>query len=476
MKRAIPGLALASALCVASGASAATICVTPPAITSCPNHTIQAGVNLAGPGDIVKVAPGVYYEAVGVGAGKDNLQILGTSKLTTILDPDVPNAGLIGIFVNGSNGVKISNLTVRNGTSYGIAIVGNGAIVSGVRVLGVRSTTAGAIIVIGNGAQVVLNEVRGCGRDGIQVSGNNGLVKSNTVAQIPRVGIIVNGDQNQVVANKVTSAGFVTPYYGLYVVPGAVGQNVVASNVLENIGNAGTNAIGLVVVDTEPTVQANKLIWGGTAQLICSNCNGGKIFLNSMAGSSGPGFLVSSSPVASPAAVLLVQGNKVAQTAQPGFLIQGPGGLSQGAGIEVKQNSAADSGFNVACFQATGSGHTFTTNIAQKCGGAGFYSQGDNFLFTSNQALGAATSGFVVDGYNGGSPAHFGVTLNTNKTLGSVGQGFALYDSTNGGFTPVGTTGTGNTGLLNRQDFCNEGAATTIGTFATTSTTCDIRP
>jgi hypothetical protein len=475
MRRAIPGLAATLVLFAASGASTATICVTPPAITSCPNHTIQAGVNLAGPGDIVKVAPGVYYENVSVGPGKDNLQILGTSKLTTIIDPDVPNAG-IGILANGSNGVKISNLTVRNGTSYGIAIVGNGAIVTGVRVLGVRSTTAGGVIVIGNGAQVALNEVRGCGRDGITVEGNSNLIKSNTVAQIPRVGIFVFGDQNQVLANKVSNAGFVTPFYGMYVVPNAVGQNVVASNVLENIGNNSTSAIGLVVVDTEPTVQANKFIWGGTAQLTCSNCNGGKIFLNSMVGSSGPGFVVSSGPVASPAAVLLVQGNKAADTAQFGFQIAGPGGLTQGAGVEVKQNSASESGYNVPCFQATGSGHTFTTNIAQKCGGAGFYSQGDNFLFTSNQALGAATSGFVVNGYNGGNPAHFGVTLNTNKTLSSVGQGFALYDSTNGGFTPVGTMGTGNTGQLNRQDFCNEGAATTIGTFATTSTTCDIRP
>ncbi len=474
MKRAVLAITSTLAFLTASGATAATICVTPPSVTTCPNHTIQAGVDAAAAGDTVKVAPGVYFEKVTVPMGKDNLQIIGAGRTSTILDPDVPNAGSIGIFVEGANGVKIANLGIRNGTNLGIGVLGNNVFITGVRVVGVHSVDKGAITVVGSGARIISNEVRGCGRDGIFVQGNSSVIRANIVAQIPRMGITAVGDQNQILGNKVANAGFITPYNGLVVQSGTVGKNVVSFNTLENIGLSFENAIGLYVNDPEPTVQSNKLIWAGQVQITCTNCNGGKVALNTLVGSSATGYSIGSSPLPVPSDQLLVQGNKVASTFNAGFYIQGPAGLAQGEGIQVLQNVAVDSSFPYDCFKVTGSGHTFTSNAATNCGGAGFYSRGDNFLFTSNQARGAVSSGFVVDGDNGGFPAHFGVTLNTNKASGSVGQGFALFDSANGGFTPEGTTGTGNTGLLNRQNFCNEGDATTIGPFAA-STKCDIR-
>jgi hypothetical protein len=303
--------------------------------------------------------------------------------------------------------------------------------------------------------------------DGIWVVGNGGLIKSNTVAQIAGFGIVAMGDHLQVVGNKITSAGMVA--YGLYVSNSATGQNVVASNVLENIGYGGS-AAGLLVSDIEPTIRANKLVWAGAASFNCTvNCSGGTVSLNTVTGSPGWGLVVGSS------APVLVQGNRIAYTAQDGLSVWGPAGLAQGSGIQVTQNSATDTGLGYAGFIVMGSGHALTANVARRCGGAGFQSNGDSLVFASNAAMGASTSGFLLDGYNGGGPAHFGVTLNDNKTLGSIGQGFALYDRTNGGFNPVGTTGTGNTGLTNRQDLCNEGVPVSIGAFATTSTTCDIR-
>jgi hypothetical protein len=99
----------------------------------------------------------------------------------------------------------------------------------------------------------------------------------------------------------------------------------------------------------------------------------------------------------------------------------------------------------------------------------------DDVLFTANQTIGVGTNGFAVDGYNNGAAVHFGITLNANRATASAGDGFALYDSNGGTDTPVGTTGSRNVGLLNRQDFCSEGEAVTLGTFATNSTTCDIK-
>jgi hypothetical protein len=199
------------------------------------------------------------------------------------------------------------------------------------------------------------------------------------------------------------------------------------------------------------------------------------VSLNTLAGAAAVGLLVTYSPAPSPAATLLVQGNRISSTAQQGLKVQGSTGLAAGGGVRVTQNSVTDTQFGGDCFLGSGSGHTFANNIAQKCARSGFYSQGDNLTFTSNQALNVGVSGFVVDGYNGGGTPHFGATLATNRTLGSAGQGFAIFDSNNGGDYPTSTTGSGNTGLMNRQDFCNEGSAVTLGTFATTSTTCDIR-
>ncbi len=471
MTRATCGFALALGLS-APGAWAATICVTPPSVTTCPNHTIQSAVNLAAAGDIVQVGVGTYFEAVTVPAGKDGLQINGVNKLTTIIDHDVPNAGSIGITVS-SNAVKISNLTIQNGTNWGISATGSGEVVSGVRVFGVRTPGSGGILVNGNNPQVLLSEVRATAQDGIVVTGSGALIKGNTVSQVTRLGILLNGGAGQVLSNKISNAGVVSPFAGLLALgPG----NVVTSNTLENVGSGGTNALGLTVTDNVLSVTSNKLTWAGSASLTCTGCNGGKVAQNVVSGSSGIGLQVVSAPVVSPAAVLAVQGNKVNDAAQQAFLINGPTGLAAGAGIDASLNSATDSGFLFDCFRVVGSGHTLATNIAASCGGAAFYSKGDDFAFTGNTASGAATSGFVVDGDNGGGPAHFGATLTSNKVSGAFGQAFALFDSAGGGFDPVGTTGASNVSLPgNRQDFCNEGAAVTIGAFSSVSTTCDIR-
>jgi hypothetical protein len=466
------GVAAAFAIATASQAPAAVICVTPPAVTSCPNHTIQAAVNLAAAGDIVQIAPGTYFEGVTVPAGKDNLQIRGLNKLTTIIDHDVPNAGSIGIRVDGSHGVKISNLTVRNGTNWGIQMAGNNESVSGVRVLGVRIAGSGGIYVGGDGAQVLSNEVRASAEDGIIVIGSTALIRGNTVAQIARTGIMLVGAAGQVVGNKVTSAGFLSPYRGLNVLGT---KNTITANILENVGASKSDAVGVFVIDPEPTIVSNTLAWAGVVSASCNQCNGGKIALNSLTGSSHQGYFIASEPAPTPAAPLTVQGNKASQTAHTAFLIQTPSGLGDGAGINVLQNTASDSGKEYECFFAMGSGHTFTSNVAQRCATAGFYSSGDHILFKMNQAQNVGSSGFLVDGYNGPTNgSHFGVTLTSNKATSASGQGFALY-GTNGGPAPVDTTGTGNSGLLNRQDVCNEGEPTTLGTFATSSTTCDIR-
>ena len=77
--------------------------------------TIQAAVDAAPSGGLVKIKPGVYHEAVSV--KQNNLVIKGVDRFRTVLDGN-DNKGN-GFLVEAKN-VRITNLTVRNYRSNGI--------------------------------------------------------------------------------------------------------------------------------------------------------------------------------------------------------------------------------------------------------------------------------------------------------------------------------------------------------------------
>jgi hypothetical protein len=73
--------------------------------------TIQAAVDAARPGDLVRIAPGIYRERVVVPATKRDIVVRGTDRNRVVLDGgagDRPE----GIVVHG-DGVAVENLTVR---------------------------------------------------------------------------------------------------------------------------------------------------------------------------------------------------------------------------------------------------------------------------------------------------------------------------------------------------------------------------
>src|SRR5262249_52603690 len=92
-------------LAAAPRAAAAVHCVAPPAVSSCPQHTIGSALVLAAPGDTILLAPGTYYESsIEIPSGLDGLTISGASKAATILD--IGNNTALGV-VSTSVGFRV---------------------------------------------------------------------------------------------------------------------------------------------------------------------------------------------------------------------------------------------------------------------------------------------------------------------------------------------------------------------------------
>ena len=80
--------------------------------------TIQAAVDAAQPGDLVRIGPGVYREQIVVGPAKHDIVIRGTDRNRVILDGGA-GARFNGITVH-ADGVAVENLTVRGYATDGV--------------------------------------------------------------------------------------------------------------------------------------------------------------------------------------------------------------------------------------------------------------------------------------------------------------------------------------------------------------------
>jgi hypothetical protein len=80
--------------------------------------TIQAAVNAARPGDLVRIAPGVYHQQVVVPAAKHDVVLRGVDRNRVVLDGD-RGQRYDGIAVH-ADGVAVENLTVRGFGSDGV--------------------------------------------------------------------------------------------------------------------------------------------------------------------------------------------------------------------------------------------------------------------------------------------------------------------------------------------------------------------
>jgi hypothetical protein len=399
----------------------------------------------------VTIGPGVYSENVFIPQGRDGLQVLGTSKLTTIIDPDVPLSGTA--LAIQSAGVKVSRLGIRNGRGHGIFINGVDVVVQGVRIVGLRHTSsAGIYALASHRLQVLGNEVRAVANTGIAVVDSQDVtVAGNTVTQTPS-GILVTGQGGRVVSNKVTGGTIGVQASGPAVV----------KNLIEMMGGAFPNGLAAL---GDGAVQGNKLTNAGAAFLQCSPCQAADVSGNSSLGSSGYGFTIVGAVAGSPGG-LVARANTVSRAAGPGFRIQG-------VGATVTGNRATDTGYYLGpnegghCFVAAGgatAAHTLTGNSATRCAESGFLVTGDNVTLEGNAAAQAGLHGFEVDAYF--------AALTANKALSSNGAGFAVLPTAFSASLDL------NVAAKNRYGLCDQGASTDLGANdlgqPPTSTVCDL--
>src|SRR5262249_46586705 len=115
-----------------------------------------------------------------------------------------------------------------------------------------------------------------------------------------------------------------------------------------------------------------------------------------------------------------------------------------GIGVDSKENTA--SGATTACFWAQGIDVTLTHSTASHCNGAAFYVTAAGSVVGGNSASYSGAYAFEVLGP--------GALLTSNKASYTDGQAFGIV-APNGSATVAG-----NTGFVDRLDFCdNTGAS-----------------
>jgi parallel beta-helix repeat protein len=455
------GVGLA-ALLTASPAAATTICITPasnPGI--CANHTFAAAVAQAHSGDIIRFAPGTYYENAVVPNGLDFLQILGTSKASTIIDAGdnsaIPFTATTGIGLKiYSQHVTVKGFTFRNG-AVGIDSIITGLIVSGNSFVG--QTTAG-VNSGGNGDVITGNDAHQLAT-GFASLGIGTVISRNTITNAQQ-GIVVQGPSSQVLSNKVYN--------------GSVGIYAQADAPVIKGNDVRYQEIGIYTLGGFPTVQLN-MVQGTMVGVSsgCTPCFGGTIASNVITDASEMGI-----GVFPDAPGLSVVANSVSKSGT-GIVVQNNYGPGTVTGVLVESNRVSDAGngwsdtdfagnhgsiLGPHCFSSDGDGNLFSRNIATRCSGSGFYINAGNDL-DLNVISGALDNGITMDGCNFHDPSsapcmgppHFGGNITRNKATGNGGQGIAIMFNSQWNYVELNTA-TGNRKLpplgTTSLDFCDD--------------------
>jgi parallel beta-helix repeat protein len=387
--------------------------------------TIQAAVDVARPGTLIRVLPAVYREAVVVPIRKDGVQIVGQDVETTILEGSITVA---------ASDVQIRTLTMR-ATGTAVALQASRALVQGLRSADTSRPGISASGGVNAGHRILGNEVLG----GVAVFGPDMAVQDNVVTG----GIFVGGPRSVVTGNRVTGGGITST--AIVAIDSEASLVVVRAN---DVRGAET---GIFASSRNTVVEDNQVSAFRTGLFVsCSSlnpedpgvCREGSIARNTVAVPLGIGFSITALAPGLP-----VRNNHV---------LQSQGGMSLGGrGVVVEDNRVSDCNFAPfgQAFVVFGPDHVLRRNVAFRCHNVGFSVTGSAVRLEGNGAVGNFGNGFVVQG-SGGTTA--GVVLERNLASANTGVGIAIVDQARD------TVVRGNRATGNGLDFCDGGIGTVL--------------
>lgn len=405
-------------------ADAATIVVKKGTMLS----SIQSGVDLAAPGDLVRVMPGVYEESIVVPGFKSGIRIEAKGKV--VVDVRSAIGGPIGAgFTIYASAAQLRGFTVRHAlmaggmtTGNGIFALGSGIVISrctvlnsgehGIRVEGsdatidrcvVRRSVATAIVVNGNVPSITRCVVDGAAT-GIAVFGTEPVITNNVVRQIrSEVGIGVNGSSARIHKNVVEDV------HGTLVFcsgnDARITQNklansrakpgievggldvVVRGNVVRNTWAAGIHVLGHGAQVLDNDVRESHVLEPG---IVVSGTNQGVVAGNRVRDASSSGLVYVGNAAT-------VRKNRVERCGSA--FAHGPALVVIAAGSEISGNTVLDSrhdGINVS-----GDDVILAKNVVRRSILDGFDVVGHAMLITANTAIDNQGEGFELNALAG---------------------------------------------------------------------------
>jgi len=264
--------------------------------------TIQAAVDAANPGDLIRIAPGVYHQQVVVPPDKKDLVLRGTDRNRVILDGG-NGARDDGIAIH-ANGIAVENLTVRRYGSDGIVftpapgtkpplkgwrtsyVTATNNAVHGIDAIGARGGTVDHVWASGNGGA------------GIQVGrcGPCDLLVTDSVAERDMVGF-----------EGVNAAGNIVVVRSLFR-DNRVGVALVSAGSDTDRHQQDATVVGNVITDNDNRDAPGRGDAFGVGVLVRGGRRDG-VARNRISGHLGAGVLLTSAAEDIPAAEDSVQGN-----------------------------------------------------------------------------------------------------------------------------------------------------------------------
>jgi parallel beta-helix repeat protein len=249
-----------------------------------PYRTIQAAVNAARPGDMVRVDAGTYQEQVVIGPGKNGITLQSAQPLAAVIqappvmaspkavveDSGAQNVALLGFTVTGPGGGPSDSI------EYGVRVDGGGSMnISGNHITQIHDTPFGGSDDFGVGILV-----------GRAAEGQTGTatISNNAIDDYQKAGVVVDnaGSSARVFSNIITGVGptAAVAQIGVQVSNGATGT-VDANTISQNISTSPFfAAVGVLVFNSSGVqVTRNQLssndvgvyVLGGSFNVVAQN-------------------------------------------------------------------------------------------------------------------------------------------------------------------------------------------------------------